>query len=78
MMAQKVRDTDFIPANAASNTMITCKMAAYYSGNYQQIQFNYWNKLFEGYLSYNKDIKSIKSHVDAVAGYSIQDFTKYI
>lgn len=33
------------------------------------------NKLLEFYLSYGKDIKSIRSRVDAVAGYSYQDFT---
>jgi len=38
---------------------------------YKQTQSN---KIFEGYLSYSKDIKGIKSHIDAVAGYSYQDF----
>jgi TonB-linked SusC/RagA family outer membrane protein len=38
---------------------------------YKQLQSN---KIFEGYLSYAKDIKDIKSHIDAVAGYSYQDF----
>lgn len=38
---------------------------------YKQTQSN---KIFEGYLSYAKDIKSISSHIDAVAGYSYQDF----
>lgn len=42
-----------------------------YSHSYKQVNEN---KLFEGFLSYNKDIKAINSHVDAVAGYSIQDF----
>jgi TonB-linked SusC/RagA family outer membrane protein len=32
------------------------------------------NVIFEGYLNYNKDIKSIKSRIDVVAGYSYQDF----
>jgi len=60
-----------IPANAASNyqTAVAGKFGSYDPYN-QTLQ----NKLFEGYLSYSKDIKSIKSHVDAVAGYSIQDF----
>jgi len=38
---------------------------------YKQTQSN---KIFEGYLSYAKDFKSISSHIDAVAGYSYQDF----
>ncbi|UOE46804.1 TonB-dependent receptor [Mucilaginibacter sp. SMC90] len=38
---------------------------------YKQLQSN---KIFEGYLSYAKDIKDIKSHIDAIAGYSYQDF----
>jgi TonB-dependent starch-binding outer membrane protein SusC len=32
------------------------------------------NTLLESYLNYTKDIKSIKSRVDATAGYSYQDF----
>ena len=32
------------------------------------------NKIFEGYFSYAKDLKNISSHIDAVAGYSYQDF----
>ncbi|WP_245916981.1 SusC/RagA family TonB-linked outer membrane protein [Mucilaginibacter yixingensis] len=31
------------------------------------------NKLFEGYLSYDKQIKSINSHINVIAGYSYQD-----
>jgi iron complex outermembrane receptor protein len=33
------------------------------------------NVLFETYLNYVKDIKSINSRVDAIAGYSYQDFS---
>ena len=33
------------------------------------------NTLLETYLNYVKDFKSINSHVDAVAGYSYQDFS---
>ncbi len=33
------------------------------------------NGTFDGHLSYAHDFKSIKSHVDAVAGYSTQDFS---
>ena len=33
------------------------------------------NTLFESYLNYVKDIKSINSRIDAMAGYSYQDFS---
>ena len=71
--------SDVIPANAASNLDVL-QNGAHYSGNYSQYKQTTGNKLFEGFLSYNKDFKSIKSHVDAVAGYSIQDFknTSYV
>ncbi len=35
---------------------------------------NRTNTVFESYLSYAKDIKSIKSHVDVLAGYSYNDY----
>ncbi|MBS1525895.1 MAG: SusC/RagA family TonB-linked outer membrane protein [Bacteroidetes bacterium] len=63
-----------IPANAASNYKTVSQNGVLYSGSYSPYNQTLQNKLFEGYLSYNKDIKSIDSHVDAVAGYSIQDF----
>jgi len=64
-----------IPADAASNYK-TAKGADgnLYSGAYDPYNHEEQDKLFEGYFSYAKDIKSIKSHFDAVAGYSIQDF----
>jgi iron complex outermembrane receptor protein len=64
---------DQVPPNAASSYDIK-QNGNYYSGSYSKYKKTSGNKLFEGYLSYSKDIKSIKSHVDAVAGYSIQDF----
>lgn len=65
--------SDLIPPNAASNYDIK-QNGNYYSGSYSKYKTTNGNKLFEGFLSYNKDFKNIKSHVDAVAGYSIQDF----
>jgi len=67
--------TDFIPGFAASN-IDTYKDAAgnFYSGENSKYQQVNGNKLAEGYFSYSKDLKSIKSHFDAVAGYSFQDF----
>ena len=32
------------------------------------------NTLFEAYLKYEKDLKSIRSHIDATVGYSYQDY----
>ncbi|MDB5011567.1 MAG: TonB-dependent Receptor Plug Domain protein, partial [Mucilaginibacter sp.] len=65
-----------IPANAASNidSFQDPATGAFYSGYNHNYNQTLQNKLFEGFLSYSKDIKSIKSHFDAVAGYSIQDF----
>jgi TonB-linked SusC/RagA family outer membrane protein len=71
--AAKGQGSDLIPPNAASN-YDKLQNGVYYSGSFSKYVSTIGNKLFEGYLSYNKDIKSIKSHVDAVAGYSIQDF----
>lgn len=71
--------SDIIPANAASNLDIK-QNGAYHSGNNSRYKSVTGNKVFEGYLSYSKDFKEAKSHVDAVAGYSIQDFknTSYV
>ena len=68
--------TDVIPGYAASNlnTYKDPVTGKFYSGNNSQYKQTNGNKLFEGFLSYDKNIKSIKSHVDAVAGYSFQDF----
>lgn len=64
-----------IPGYAASN-LDTYKDAngVYYSGYYHSYKQVNENKLLEGFFSYAKDFPAIKSHVDAVAGYSIQDF----
>ncbi|MGZ3766633.1 MAG: SusC/RagA family TonB-linked outer membrane protein [Mucilaginibacter sp.] len=67
--------SDIVPANAASN-LDTKLNGVYHSGNNSQYKSTTGDKLFEGYLSYSKDFKAAKSHVDAVAGYSIQDFRK--
>ena len=44
-------------------------------GNNSKYKTVVGNSLFEGYLSYTHDFKSIKSHVSAVAGYSTQTFS---
>jgi TonB-linked SusC/RagA family outer membrane protein len=67
---------DIIPPNAASN-FETNKDASgnLVSGSYSRYRSLLTNKLFEGFLSYNKNVKSIKSTFNVIAGYSIQDFT---
>ncbi|WP_299511816.1 TonB-dependent receptor [Mucilaginibacter sp.] len=70
--ASKGSGSDVIPADAASNIDVL-QNGKYYNGNYSQYNQTNGNKLFEGFLSYSKDIHAIKSHVDVVAGYSFQD-----
>ena len=43
-------------------------------GSRSKYLHTYDNKLFEGFLSYGKDLKSIHSRIDAVAGYSYQTY----
>jgi len=64
-----------VPDYAASN-LDTYKDAngVLYSGYYNAYKETYDNRLFEGFLSYSKNFKSIKSQIDAVAGYSTQDY----
>jgi iron complex outermembrane receptor protein len=70
------KGTDVVPAYAALDidTYKDPATGKYYSGYNSQYKQVNGNRLAEGYLSYSKDFKSIKSHVDAVAGYSFQDF----
>lgn len=67
--------SDVIPDYAASQYPGTLVNGTYEKGNRSHYKQVNGNKLFEGYLSYNKDFKNIKSHVDAVAGYSYQGFS---
>ncbi|HEY8930524.1 MAG TPA: SusC/RagA family TonB-linked outer membrane protein [Mucilaginibacter sp.] len=69
---------DIVPANAASaiDKYKDPNTNKYYSGNNSKYSGNSGDKLFEGYLSYSKNVKSIKSHFDVVAGYSFQDFKR--
>jgi iron complex outermembrane receptor protein len=65
-----------IPDSAASNYkgFLDAKGVTHRGLNNQYKQ-KQSNTIFEGYLSYAKDLKSIASHIDAVAGYSYQDFS---
>ena len=67
---------DDIPANAASNyedykDPATGNLLSGSQSSYLQVETN---ELFEGYLSYVKNVKSIKSNFNVIGGYSIQDF----
>jgi len=72
--ASKGSGSTTVPSNAASNYKTVSQNGVLYSGAYTPYNGHLDTKLFEGFLSYSKDLKNIKSHVDAVAGYSIQDF----
>jgi iron complex outermembrane receptor protein len=58
--------TIFVPAIAASDSTR--------GGINNQYEQDKTNKLFEAFLSYGKDLSSIRSRIDAVAGYSYQDW----
>jgi len=64
-----------IPGYAASNLNSYSANGIIYNGYNHQYKQTNGNKLFEGFLSYNKDIKAINSRIDAVAGYSDQKFS---
>lgn len=60
------KGTVFVPATAASDSVR--------GGINNQYAQTKTNKLFESYLNYAKDIASIKSRIDIIAGYSWQDW----
>lgn len=64
----KGEGTVYIPDSAA--------MTYTRGGVNNQYQQTKKNKLFEFYLNYVKDIKSIKSRLDVMAGYGYQDFMR--
>lgn len=66
---------DNIPTDAASNQDQNQKgNSNLYNGLESKYKSILENKLFEGYLSYTKSVKSIKSNFNVIAGYSLQDF----
>jgi TonB-linked SusC/RagA family outer membrane protein len=66
------KGTTFIPDSAASNYNVANPGTLGGSNNrYKQTTSN---TVVEYYLNYVKDFKSIKSHLDAIAGYSYNDF----
>lgn len=58
--------TTNVPANAAQNFSV--------QGLDNQYKQNVTNKVMEFYLNYTKDLKSIKSNINATAGYGYYDF----
>ncbi|MDB5193851.1 MAG: rane protein [Segetibacter sp.] len=63
-------------AQGTGNVFIPDSVAVSYArgGVNNQYRQEKTNKLLESYLSYNKELPSIKSRFDVVAGYSYQDF----
>jgi len=65
-------------ANSRGSITVEDSAAAAYSaqntGSFNQYEQYRRNKLMEFYLNYRKDIKSIRSVVDVIAGYSYQDW----
>jgi iron complex outermembrane receptor protein len=68
----KGEGTIYIPDSAASAYLRSPD--AKHGGVNNQYKQNKSNTLLETYLNYVKDIKSIHSRIDAIAGYSYQDF----
>ncbi|HET6254446.1 MAG TPA: SusC/RagA family TonB-linked outer membrane protein [Puia sp.] len=66
------KGTTFVPDSAASNYNVANPGTLGGSNNKYKQTTN--NTVLEYYLNYVKDFKSIKSHLDAIAGYSYNDF----
>lgn len=66
--------TIYVPATAASDFSRTSLTGSPAPGRYNQYDQTKTNKLLEFYFNYNKEISSIRSRIDAVAGYSYQDW----
>ena len=66
------KGTTFIPDSAASNYNVANPGTLGGSNNVYKQKTR--NTVLEYYLNYVKDFKSIKSHLDAIAGYSYNDF----
>jgi len=68
---------DNITDSAATNYRKSYQDAAgvYHGGKLTHYKQTNSNILFEGFFNYSKDVKSINSHFDVIAGYAYQDFT---
>ena len=73
----KGTETTTIPDSAISNYQGFSNPSSptvYHKGYFHTDNQNQRNTLFEFYLNYTKNLESIKSKIDAVAGYAYQDF----
>ena len=68
------RGTTTVSDSSATAYQTTNVNGTFEGGSSSRYFHTYDNKLFEGYLSYGKDLKGIHSRIDAVAGYSYQDY----
>lgn len=68
---------DYISDSSASKYLKSYQDSAhvYHGGQNNQYREANSNKLFEGFLNYDKELKNIKSHFNVVAGYSFQAFS---
>ena len=64
------KGTIYVPDSAAESYVA----GGVNSGQNNKYRTTLNNTLFEAYLSYTKDLKSIKSHIDVRAGYSYNNF----
>lgn len=69
----KGEGTIYIPDSAASSYLRSPD--AKHGGVDNQYKQNKSNTILETYLNYVKDLKSIQSRIDVIAGYSYQDFS---
>ena len=69
--AAKGSGSTLVPADAAQSYNNSIDSLRGYNNEYQQ---KYLNTTAEFYLGYNKDIASIKSNINAIAGYGYYDF----
>lgn len=69
------RGSILVPESAASGSMrFKDANGIFHSGQLTQYQQKKTNKLFDFYLNYTKDLSSVNSRIDLMAGTSYQDF----
>ncbi|NOT51760.1 MAG: SusC/RagA family TonB-linked outer membrane protein [Chitinophagaceae bacterium] len=63
-----------VPDSAAQAYLATSPSGAQTSGVQNQYEQDKKNKLLDAFINYTKNIKSIRSNIDLMAGYGYQDF----
>lgn len=63
-----------VPDSAAQAYIATSPTGAMTSGVKNKYEQNKTNKLLDAFINYTKDIKSLRSNIDLMAGYGYQDF----